>query len=393
MVHARLQKAVAMQSAPQPNGAQSRRHGEPLGRKIDLSFLRHEVDVGEHHDPAHRLFGDLGAPAGFSPGVKALALVEAEPLKKIHQVGKVCAGAAERMVIVVAPAEPEPILPTFLHLRGAVARLPTPPLFGEEEVTGGGAIDGREHEIELRERVPHAVGVFSKIATSGAPEFAGAQDTPDLLGRWFRHDEPAISESLDRHQGRAAILSDHGATQSGAKLALDLRSQVVRGDEICEYFRADRELVGDVAASSLRGNDHARHHGPRVMENGRACRRLHGFLHQAGGPQSGHLVGPQHQMVDPFEKQRTGLIPHAFGQPAGERVTREKSVDVSFEQIFRLVAERPVVDADTGTGGESGRSISDHGGVEVFHRGSTIAGRRNENSTPRDRVTTHAAEE
>jgi hypothetical protein len=141
--------------------------------------------------------------------------------------------------------------------------------------------------------VPHAVGIIGEIATPGAPEFARAQDPSDPFRGWLLHVEPAIPQSFDRLQRHPALFRNHGVPQWGADPPFDLRSQVVRGDEIRQHFGADRQLGGDVAAFSIRGNDDARHHGLRVVEHGDARGCLHGLLHQSGRPQRRHLVGPQ----------------------------------------------------------------------------------------------------
>ena len=51
---------------------------------------------------------------------------------------------------------------------------------------------------------------------------------------------------------------------------------------------------------------------------------------------------PEHEVIDPLEKLRAGLGPHARRQPASERIQPHKCVDVAAQQFLGFVAERPV---------------------------------------------------
>lgn len=78
VVHAGLKKALAVETDPEADGAESGSGWKFVGGKINLSFFGHEIDVGEDDDANCRLFGNLRAPAGFSAGVIAFALLKTE---------------------------------------------------------------------------------------------------------------------------------------------------------------------------------------------------------------------------------------------------------------------------------------------------------------------------
>ena len=69
-----------------------------------MSFLGHEIHIGEDYDPGYGLFRDLRAPAGFGTRVVTLSFLEAEADEKIDQVDKVLARTAEGVMIVISPA-------------------------------------------------------------------------------------------------------------------------------------------------------------------------------------------------------------------------------------------------------------------------------------------------
>src|SRR5882757_1476107 len=96
--------------------------------KIQLRFLGHQVHVRENRDAHKGLLGDLRTPAGFSPGVIALAFFKAKREQEIREIHEMLTRTTERVMVVVAPAETELILAEFLDARGAVAIFPIRPL-------------------------------------------------------------------------------------------------------------------------------------------------------------------------------------------------------------------------------------------------------------------------
>src|SRR5436305_337069 len=73
VVHAGLEKTVAVQRTPEPNGPQPRGRRKSLRGEVDRRFLRHEIHVGKHDDPRVRLLENLRAPPGLRSGIVALA--------------------------------------------------------------------------------------------------------------------------------------------------------------------------------------------------------------------------------------------------------------------------------------------------------------------------------
>ena len=164
VVHAGVQEAFAVQADPKADGAEARGRGQLAGGEVNLRFLGQQVHVGEDDDADDGLLGDLGAPAGLGAGVVTLAFGEAELEQEVHQVHEVRAGAAEGVVVVVAPAEAEPVLAVLLDARGAVAALPIGALGLEEELAGEVASD------EAQDAVEDAAGGLESPAASSAKE-------------------------------------------------------------------------------------------------------------------------------------------------------------------------------------------------------------------------------
>ncbi len=96
-----------------------------MAGKIQLRLIRHQVHVGKNCDAYERLLGNLRAPTSFRTGVIAFAFLETERKQEIREVNEMLARTAERMMIVVAPAEAELILAKFLNTCGAVAVFPS----------------------------------------------------------------------------------------------------------------------------------------------------------------------------------------------------------------------------------------------------------------------------
>ncbi len=103
--------------------------GEVLGR-----LFGGQVEVGEDDDPGDRMLEDLSSPAGVGPGVEPLAQLEAQPREHADHAGKEPPRAAERVMVVVGPAQAEAILAGLLHPGGRVARLPVVALDLEDQV-------------------------------------------------------------------------------------------------------------------------------------------------------------------------------------------------------------------------------------------------------------------
>src|SRR4051794_29789070 len=95
-----------------------------------------EVEIGEDDDPGRRMFEDLRPPSRMMARVEPLAELEAERPEQANDAGEEPPRATERVVIVVGPTEPEPILPRLLHLCRTVTRLPVRPLRLEDQVAG-----------------------------------------------------------------------------------------------------------------------------------------------------------------------------------------------------------------------------------------------------------------
>ena len=110
------------------------RCGKRLVGKVAGHFVRRQVDVGKYHQSAGPLFEHLGSPAGLDAGIETLAAGEANRFEQFDQPGEMPAAAAIGVVIVVAPTEPQRILPGFLQSSGPIAAHPVVAFGSEEQV-------------------------------------------------------------------------------------------------------------------------------------------------------------------------------------------------------------------------------------------------------------------
>lgn len=125
------------------------------------------------------------------------------------------AGAAEGVMIVVAPTEAELVLAALLDLGGAIAAFPIGALGGEEEF----AREIRANELQaLVENVVCGLKAFQvvgkKTATS-VPEFFGPDDAAEVSSIQWRGDESTIGMALDSFQARAIFFGDDDSAVTG----------------------------------------------------------------------------------------------------------------------------------------------------------------------------------
>ncbi len=110
------------------------RSGKGVVGEVVRGLLGGEVEVGEDHDPGRRVLEDLRPQPACSPAWNRSRSDEPERLEDPDHAREEPPRTAEGVVVVVRPAEPEPVLPRLLHLRRAVARLPVVALDLEDEV-------------------------------------------------------------------------------------------------------------------------------------------------------------------------------------------------------------------------------------------------------------------
>ena len=123
-----------MQADPEPDGVGPGQVGERLMGEVDVRLVGGQVQVGEDDDAGRGVLQDLRAPAGVLARVEPLAEEEAEGLEHADDAREEPPRAAEGVVVVVRPAEAEPVLPLLLDPGGTVARLPVVALGLEDEV-------------------------------------------------------------------------------------------------------------------------------------------------------------------------------------------------------------------------------------------------------------------
>ena len=182
MVHAGAEKTFAVQSHPQTDRAEFGCGRQAMAGKIELCFVRHQVHVRKNRDANERLLGNLRAPPGFGPGIIAFAFLETQREQKFVQIHKKLARTAERMMVVVAPAEAKLVLAEFLDARGTVPVFPIRAFFFKKNLTGLVATHELDAFFEQMFCERNPVGVVRKKAPAGFPDFLHLEDGRQLAG-------------------------------------------------------------------------------------------------------------------------------------------------------------------------------------------------------------------
>ena len=136
VMHAGFEDRLAVECDPEADRPGPGQVGQGLVGEVLGGFLGGEVEVGEDDDARDRMLQDLGTPARVCAGVEPLAELEAQPREHAHDAREEPSRAAEGMMVVVGPAQPEPVLPGLLDARGGVARLPVLALGLEDQMAG-----------------------------------------------------------------------------------------------------------------------------------------------------------------------------------------------------------------------------------------------------------------
>ena len=124
VMHPRFQKTFTVQAHPEADRTRALKRRERRLRKIDLRLGRLQVDVAKHDRARHGLFHHLCSPSCLRARVKSFPPYESEFFEGENHAAEIIPGTTEGMVIVVCPAESEPILPLFLILRSAITAFP-----------------------------------------------------------------------------------------------------------------------------------------------------------------------------------------------------------------------------------------------------------------------------
>lgn len=216
-----------------------------MGREIDLSFFRHQVDISKDDDSDDGLFRDLRAPAGFGAGVVTLTFLETDFEEKLDEIDEVFARATEGVMIVISPAEAELILAPLLDLGGAIAVFPINAFGREVEFAGEVASDELVALIEDMVGGAKAVCVIGEEASASLPEFFGSDDATEICGAQRSGDESPISVAFYCFEPSAVFFGNHDAAIPGKGFAFDFCREVVGRYEISDEFRTkgDRRRI------------------------------------------------------------------------------------------------------------------------------------------------------
>src|SRR6266487_4455279 len=199
---------------------------------------------------SYRLFfRALGAPAGLRARVETLAPFEAELLHDAHQIEEMLTRTAEGVMVVVGPAEAQPILPLLLNLRRAVATLPVGPLALEDNVTGEVASDHHDDPIQQGVRAGIAFRVVGESTLARLPKLAGPEENVDFARTRTGGDKAAVPAPLHRLEARSVLHRHHQPAEARVGFAFRFAGEAVRGHELRQAFRADDQRKRKVCVS------------------------------------------------------------------------------------------------------------------------------------------------
>ena len=266
VVHAGFEDRLAVQADPEADGVGPVQVGQYLMREVVRGLVGGEVEVGKDDDPGLRLLQDLRTPAGVLARVEPLAEDETKRLEHPDHAREEPPRAAERMVIVVRPAEAEPVLPRLLDLRSAVPRLPVVALDLEDELARQVDRAGQfNHPGERCLGRAEPLGVVIESPAPGLPEFAGGQRVarrvrphPTLAGKLAGKGlEPRVPAPLDDGQARP-LAGDPTDAVGPHRVSLDLQPQIMRPGERGDRLDLERDLA-DLGARPRRHCDPGEH--------------------------------------------------------------------------------------------------------------------------------------
>jgi hypothetical protein len=238
-MHASLKKTIAVQAAPEPDRAEMRRFRQRLLRKIDLSFFRHQIDVGKNRYPGRVMLQDLRTPTSFRASIIPFTLGEAEIEKEPDQIGEELPGATERVVIMVPPAKTEAILASLLDLPGSIAFFPIAAFFRKEEFAGSiGADQFDRFGLQLKSEFDR-VAIIRKIPLSSSPKFLRSDNRSNKSRNRFARDKVSPPKSFDRKKLKTVFDCDTRPAQSAPKPTAYFGRQIVSRDKVDQRFCAN----------------------------------------------------------------------------------------------------------------------------------------------------------
>src|ERR1035438_4899082 len=102
------------------------------------------------------------------------------------------------MMVMIAPAQAEPVLAVLLNPRGGVAALPVGALGFEEQLAGHVASDQAKDPVEGLMGGTDAFRVAGKYTPPRPPQFAGLDKVPKFIALEWRGHKSKVGSALDR---------------------------------------------------------------------------------------------------------------------------------------------------------------------------------------------------
>src|SRR5205814_10211908 len=126
-----------------------------------------------------------------------------------HQIEEMPSRTAERVMIVVGPAEAQPVLALLLNLRRAVSTLPVGPLALEDNVTGEVASDQPDDPIQQSVRAGIAFRIVGESTRARLPKLVGLEECLDLARTRAGRDKAAVPASFHQLEAGSVLHRYH----------------------------------------------------------------------------------------------------------------------------------------------------------------------------------------
>src|SRR5262245_21533473 len=299
-------------------------------RKVNAASLCRPTDGRKHHDAALRMLHHLRTPACFNSGVKPLATQQAPHLEHTHQARKMLSAAAIGVMVVIAPTEPQAILPRFLQPPRAVTTLPIGSLRPEEQITGSSLSQVRYRRGDQLERMLDAVFVPLKPSFAAAKRLRVVQDRSRFRRRDIVWSKSQLAMPLDNPKFSIRL----------PRNACHPQGRVWRAFHPCVANSTDVEEVGDrfdlhpqtPAAAPIKpdgrentGGMFGHRHAILVAD----CEsRLHKRVEE-------ELLARRRHEINPVNKSRARFMQHSLTKPPRGRCLNAKRSHKLLHQRLR----------------------------------------------------------
>ncbi|MCA9101765.1 MAG: hypothetical protein KDA63_11470 [Planctomycetales bacterium] len=309
VVHTRLQERFAMQSAPEPHGAETATRLQPFVGKITGNFVRRHIYVREDDEPRLCLFEHLSSPAGLLAGIEAFAARKTERLQHLDEQVEAVATGAEGVVVVIGPAEPQLLLEGVLNTGCVIATHPVGAFGGEKQVAGSRGAQVVDRGLDNLSGMGKAFTANGEVSSARSKGLSMRVRRANLLLCFVRTFEATPTVTFHGHECHVIVTRNFDAAQGAAGPSNNVRwIRRKLSAERVDVVDSEKQSVACAAAPRLGKSD--RRENAKVILPDVAC-FIDGL--EPRGDKLGRLQPPsrierQDDRVDPIDEPRSALL-------------------------------------------------------------------------------------